>query len=178
MSALTIDFDTARIQSYLTGVIVPHCKVHWASWLSLIAAVLTFNHCFTLTFNVSESLPQSVFLVLKGDKANLVRGEYVAFTWAGGGPFKPGTGLLKRIGGIPGDRVASQGRDFFVNDEYVGTAKRYSKKGIKLETGPVGRLPAGRYYVRAPHVDSLDSRYALTGWVPIERIVGRAIPLL
>jgi conjugal transfer pilin signal peptidase TrbI len=28
--------------------------------------------------------------------------------------------------------------------------------------------------VRAPHPDSLDSRYALTGWVTQAQIIGRA----
>ena len=37
--------------------------------------------------------------------------------------------------------------------------------------------PAGRYYVRAPHPDSLDSRYRLTGWVSEEQIIGRAYAL-
>ncbi len=35
-------------------------------------------------------------------------------------------------------------------------------------------MPIGSYYVRAPHPDSLDSRYALTGWVSLSQIFGRA----
>ena len=38
-------------------------------------------------------------------------------------------------------------------------------------------LPAGRYYVRAPHPDSLDSRYRLTGWISDAQIIGRAYAL-
>jgi conjugal transfer pilin signal peptidase TrbI len=31
--------------------------------------------------------------------------------------------------------------------------------------------------VRAPHPDSLDSRYALTGWIAEDQIIGRAYAL-
>ena len=63
------------------------------------------------------------------------------------------------------------------NDIAVGTAKAVSRKGLPLDTGPVGVLPPGRYYVRAPHPDSLDSRYALTGWIAEDQIIGRAYAL-
>jgi conjugal transfer pilin signal peptidase TrbI len=49
--------------------------------------------------------------------------------------------------------------------------------GLPLELGPTGILPAGRYYVRAPHPDSLDSRYWLTGWISDAQIIGRAYAL-
>ncbi|PZR43703.1 MAG: hypothetical protein DI537_61865 [Stutzerimonas stutzeri] len=40
--------------------------------------------------------------------------------------------------------------------------------------GPVGVIQEGHYYMTAPNPDSLDSRYALVGWVSDEQIVGRA----
>jgi conjugal transfer pilin signal peptidase TrbI len=46
-----------------------------------------------------------------------------------------------------------------------------------LALGPTGVIPANHFYVYAPHKDSLDSRFALTGWIPLERVSGRAIPL-
>lgn len=177
MSFAVLDQLKPGLGDYVCKVMLPHWRIHWASWMSVVAAVLTFNHCFTLTFNVSESLPQSVFLVLKGDKRALGVGEYVAFTWAGGGPFVRGTGLLKQIGGVAGDQVTAIGRDFFVNGQFVGTAKVRSKKGMPLDIGPVGRIPANHFYMRAPHRDSLDSRYALTAWVSLDRVIGRAVPL-
>ena len=42
------------------------------------------------------------------------------------------------------------------------------------ETAAPGTLPDAAYYVRAPHPDSLDSRYRLTGWVSQAQIIGRA----
>ena len=52
-----------------------------------------------------------------------------------------------------------------------------SRRGEALEPGPTGLIPPGRYYVRAPHPDSLDSRYRLTGWVDASQIIGRAYAL-
>lgn len=174
--ALAASFP-ARAEVYGRTVLWPHLRVHWANWGSILAAVFTFNHCFTLTFNVSESLPQSVFLVLKGDKSALAIGEYVAFRWVGNEPFAPGTGLLKRVGGVPGDVVTAVDREFYVNGQAVGRAKSHSKMGRPLAIGPVGRIPADHYYMRAPHRDSLDSRYALTGWVSTDQVIGRAVPV-
>lgn len=165
------------LKDYASGVLVPHLRVHWANWIAIVGAILTFNHSFLISFNVSESLPQSVFLVLKGDKRALATGDYVAFRWVGGGPYKAGMGLLKRIRGVEGDRVETHGRDFYVAGQYVGHAKRLSKTGVPLALGPTGVIPAGHFYMSAPHKDSLDSRYALTGWIPVERVIGRALPL-
>jgi conjugal transfer pilin signal peptidase TrbI len=70
-----------------------------------------------------------------------------------------------------------QDRVFHVNGTPVGVAKALSRQGKPLEPGPTGILPAGRYYVRAPHPDSLDSRYRLTGWISESQIIGRAYAL-
>jgi conjugal transfer pilin signal peptidase TrbI len=59
----------------------------------------------------------------------------------------------------------------------VGYAKTVSRQGQPLDPGPTGTLPPGHYYVRAPHPDSLDSRYRLTGWIADAQIIGRAYAL-
>jgi conjugal transfer pilin signal peptidase TrbI len=101
----------------------------------------------------------------------------VAFRWPGGGPYPAGVTFVKVIAGIAGDEVTRADRDFFVNGAHVGEAKSVSREGAPLELGPTGVLPPGRYYVRAPHPDSLDSRYRLTGWISEEQIIGRAYAL-
>jgi conjugal transfer pilin signal peptidase TrbI len=78
---------------------------------------------------------------------------------------------------MPGDVVTRIDRDFFINGSHVGRAKPFSRQDVPLEPGPTGTLPAGRYYVRAPHPDSLDSRYRLTGWISQSQIIGRAYAL-
>ncbi len=143
----------------------------WAYVLiAVIAAVLPA--CFTLGINTSPSLPHRLYVIIKGTEP--AKGHLVAFRWQGGGPYAEGVTFVKVLAGLPGDTIAAVGRDFYVNEIYVGTAKPRSLSGTPLESGPVGILPSGRFYVQAPHPDSLDSRYALTGWIAQGQIIGRA----
>ena len=65
-------------------------------------------------------------------------------------------------------------RDYYVNEKFVGRAKPLSRAGKPLIPGPAGIIPPHRYYMAAPHPDSLDSRYALVGWVSDDQIIGKA----
>jgi len=144
-------------------------------YLLLIAEVVNFQAHFVLGLNATSSLPHRFFLIHKGELPGL--GQYVAFRWPGGGPYPAGVTFVKIIAGAAGDRVTRADRDFYVNDTHVGHAKSVSRHGVPLELGATGLLPAGRYYVRAPHPDSLDSRYRLTGWISEAQIIGRAYAL-
>lgn len=147
--------------------------VRWGAVYLLIAgAAAWFQAHYTLAFNVTESLPYRLFLIHKDEQPE--RGQYVAFRWRGGGPYPPGVTFVKEVAGEPGDLVTRVDHDFFVNGRYVGQAKPTSRKGLVLEPGPTGTLPGGTYYVRAPHPDSLDSRYQLAGWISQAQIIGRA----
>jgi conjugal transfer pilin signal peptidase TrbI len=149
---------------------------HVERWtlIYLLAALATmwFATHYTLGLNVTESLPGRLFLIERGEQPK--RGDYVAFRWNGGGPYPSGSTFIKLLAGMPGDEVTQLDGDYYVNCYPVGRAKRLSRQGIALEPGPTGTLPQGFYYVRAPHPDSLDSRYALTGWVKEAQIIGRA----
>jgi len=145
------------------------------SLLLLILAALLFRSCFTFGLNASPSLPHTLYLIHKGATAE--HGEYVAFRWHGGGPYPAGVTFVKIVAGMPGDTVNEVDRQFFVNDIPVGTAKRLSRKGAPLDIGPTGSIPSGQFYVKAPHPDSLDSRYRLTGWITQSQIIGRAYVL-
>jgi len=149
---------------------------HWSiAYLVVALAAIFFKMHFAFGLNSSESLPDRVFLIHKGELP--ARGQYVAFRWAGGGPYSAGVTFVKIAAGVPGDAVTRVGRDFFVNGDLVGTAKTQSRSGAPLDLGSTGELPPGRYYVRASHPDSLDSRYRLTGWVAENQILGRAYAL-
>jgi conjugal transfer pilin signal peptidase TrbI len=149
---------------------------HFRRWalVYLLAALATawFDANFTLALNVTESLPVRLFLIHRGEQPG--RGDYVAFRWLGGGPYPAGATFIKQVAGLPGDVVTQVDSDFFVNGHPVGRAKPLSRQGLKLEPGPTGTLPDGACYMRSPHPDSLDSRYALTGWVSQAQIIGRA----
>lgn len=130
---------------------------------------------YTVGINASLSLPHHVYLIRKGEMPQ--RGDYVAFRWHGSGPYPVGVTFIKILAGLPGDAVTCSGRSFYVNGLWVGEAKMTSKDGTSLDAGETGVLPPGRYYVRAPHPDSLDSRYRLTGWIGQSQIIGRAYVL-
>ena len=152
-----------------------HLRRWGFAYLLLVPGAALLQAHFAFGLNASPSLPQRLFLIHKGELPQ--RGQYVAFRWPGGGPYPAGVTFVKVIAGMPGDSVTRVDRDFFVNGQHVGQAKSASRRGDPLEPGPTGVLPAARYYVQAPHPDSLDSRYRLTGWVCESQIIGRAYAL-
>jgi conjugal transfer pilin signal peptidase TrbI len=130
------------------------------------------QHHYSFGLNASPSLPYRLFLIHKGEMPR--RGDFVAFRWAGGGPYPAGVTFIKVLVGVPGDQVSHEPEGFHVNGSPVGAPKRTSRHGEVLAPGPTGCIPNGRYYVQADHPDSLDSRYALTGWIRQSQIIGRA----
>ena len=152
-----------------------HLRRWGTAYLLIFVGAFLFQAHFCFGLNASASLSHRVFLIHKGE--NPRRGDYVAFRWHGGGAYRAGATFVKIISGLPGDTVTISDRDFFVNGTYVGKAKTTSRQGVPLDLGPAGELPAGRYYVRARHLDSLDSRYRLTGWISEAQIIGRAYAL-
>jgi len=149
-----------------------HLRRWGAPYLLMAVSMLWFDTYYAIGLNATESLHQQVFLIERGGRP--VRGDYVAFRWEGGAHYPTGTTFIKVIAGVPGDIVTQMDGEYFVNCFPVGQAKPVSRQGTALTPGPTGTLPEGRYYVRAPHPDSLDSRYALTGWVREAQILGRA----
>lgn len=148
---------------------------HWMVYGVLAIAALTFQHYFRIGVNATPSLPHTLYLIHKGEA--IKRGDYVAFRWHGGGPYAPGVTFIKIVAGVPGDTVSRVERTYYVNGSAVGTAKSRARDGQPLALMDPGVLKAGEYYVQAPHPDSLDSRYQLTGWIPRDRIIGRAYAL-
>lgn len=149
-------------------------------YLWLLAAMVAFSRYFTISINVSDSLPGVLFLVQKGAKPG--KGDLAAFRYNGGGPYERGSLFLKRVLGVPGSVVTATDRgggyrDYFVDGQFAGRAKPVSKGGMPLAPGPVGVIQEGHYYMAAPNPDSLDSRYALVGWVQNSQIVGRGIKI-
>jgi len=148
-------------------------QAHAARWgLAYLLVGLSawgFQRHYAIAVNLSPSLPQQVFLIEKGKPPQ--RGDLVAFRWQGHG--KPVT-FVKILTGLPGDTVHRVDRTYFVDSTAVGVTKTHSLKGAPLALGPAGTLPPGRYYVSAPHPDSLDSRYALVGWIAQDQIIGKA----
>lgn len=161
-----------RIIDLLTKLYALVRKYVWV-WVVVLIAAALFHKYYLLGFNTTYSLPQTCFLIEKGDFTPQ-RGDFMTFRWNGGGPYKAGQYFTKIVAGIPGDVITRKGRDFYVNGAYVGTAKTHSSSGQVLEAGKTGVLGEGEYYVMTPHPDSLDSRYAMTGWIKKQAVIGKA----
>ena len=168
LAAMLDRFDAARFRSQsLTHL----CRWGIAYAATGVGALWFYNH-YALGLNATHSLPGTIFLIERGTIPQ--RGEHVAFRWAGGGPYPIGVTFIKVLAGQPSDTVTRDGATFMVAGTAIGQAKQLRRRGEPLQPGPTGTLPEGSYFVFAPHPDSLDSRYALTGWISREQIIGRA----
>ena len=156
--------------------LIGHYKKHWILWAMSIVALIAFQLFFKLGINVTESLPSKAFLITKFDH-KVSKGDFVSFSWGGAEPYPKGVEFVKMVKGVPGDVVSYRGRLVFINDEFVAIAKPHSRTKKPLELGPSGVIPEGKYFVYATHPDSLDSRYALTGWIDQSSVRGRAYPI-
>jgi conjugal transfer pilin signal peptidase TrbI len=151
--------------------------------LAALGAALTAKaagealHRYRFALNETDSLPYWAFIADQAQRSPR-RGQLVVFI-PPPNPFYPtGMAFGKIVGGAPGDLVERRGQAFFVNGRFVGVAKTHAQDGRAVAPGPVGRIPAGRYFVYTPHKDSLDSRYAVIGWIPQRRILGLATPVM
>jgi conjugal transfer pilin signal peptidase TrbI len=168
-------------------MLLVHYRKWWKAYTLPLATVIVASFFVRLDVNVTPSLPDHLFLTVKGMPPNVERGDYIVFRWHGGGPVPEGTQLTKIVGGVPGDTVVmDEQRRFFIHkgdgtivvqDQFVGKAKTLSRTGEPLQAGPTGVIPPDHYYVLATHPDSLDSRYSLTGWIKKDAIVGRTFPV-
>jgi signal peptidase I len=129
----------------------------------------------------------------------LKRGDVVVFRM----PKDPSIAYIKRLIGLPGDEIEVRNSILYINgeeveQEYVGTFFEYEtdakpskgykevindKEFIVLDTKgwtpgdstPVFKVPNGYYFFMGDNRDnSLDSRFAETGFVPEQNLIGRA----
>ena len=183
----TVALKRLSIREYIR-LCSDHFKRNWWQYTLPVAVVFVLQLFIRIDVNLTESLPDRVFITVKGMTSNIQRGDYIAFEWPGGGPFPKGFHFVKIVAGLPGDKVrVDEERNFYIDkarsgtvlnqvsltENQMGRAKTHSKRGLPLELGPTGVVPAGHFYVYAPHPDSLDSRYALTGWIRQEAILGK-----
>ena len=137
--------------------------------------LLSVQQTTQLVIAASQSLPNRVYLVLKGTswqkgdivtiKDHRVSGEIVPY-------------LTKRVRGVEGDQLrgTTTGKVFNNNLE-IGTFQNHSSTGKRLHAIPSGVIPKGYVFVCGDHPQSFDSRYQEFGLVKVENIVGRSIPL-
>ncbi|WP_175971910.1 S26 family signal peptidase [Burkholderia sp. BCC0322] len=142
--------------------------------LSIVAAITWgLTPWYGLTFNMSTSLPGTLYFIRKGP-CHPRLGDTIAFRWHGGATYPAGLTFIKHVAGLPGDVVQVVGRDVWVNQTYIGYAKPLSLAGLALFPTNAGEIPPDHYFVATPNPNSLDSRYAIAGTVPQSAIVGEA----
>ena len=133
------------------------------------------------------------------------RGDVVVFRYPGVGEGDPNTGsdYIKRVVGLPGDRIAFRGQTLYVNDQavakapvgvYVGAGHGREMTGAgvfevdlgtrrhrSLEVAPFGNprtegsweVPAGHYFVMGDNRDH-SADSRVWGFVPERNLVGKA----
>lgn len=121
------------------------------------------------------------------------RGDVMVFKF----PVEPSINYIKRVVGVPGDRVRYDNKQLFINDEPVPQALIARLSGVDLLAETLGsaehqiyhsrnrrdpraegewQVPEGHYFVLGDNRDnSRDSRY--WGLVPDDHVVGRAFAI-
>lgn len=168
-----MNFPTLGQWKYVADVLGGHARRRW--WAYAFAAA-GFAYCgthFRIALNMSDSLPESMYLVVLDSQPTAV-GDFVAFEWQRNAFYRRNWVFVKRVAGLPGQTVSVTNRAVYIDGKTVGYAKPYSSHGIPLEPIKSGVIPAGYVYAEAPHPDSLDSRYSVTGLIQSSRVVGKA----
>jgi conjugal transfer pilin signal peptidase TrbI len=133
-----------------------------------------------LLFNWTPSLPYLVAWRV-APQAAWPRGDLVLYRFDGTAqqayPGLAGQPFFKVVRGLPGDRITVVDRIVHINGVAVGRAKSHTFDGRPLEPIAPGDVPAGFLYVQGTSPDSFDSRYAASGLVRAEQVLGRVRPL-
>jgi signal peptidase I len=113
-------------------------------------------------------------------RRDIRRGDIIVFK----SPEEPDRDLIKRVIGLPGDRLELRRKRMYVNDNrldepYVQFLESPSEDGppkpgdLREEYGPV-TVPEGQYFMMGDNRDnSQDSRY--WGFLPQEYVKGKAL---
>ena len=131
-----------------------------------------------LSFNISGSLPFRVFLTVRGKEISCGSGSIGLFRLKVRNPYWDyGAVFAKRFVGCPGDKLRTEGAEFYLNDKKIAVASGHDSNGVAVSSFRFdGVIPAGSYFVLGDGERSYDSRY--WGFVKKSWIVGRGFPLL
>lgn len=170
---------------------------------SMIPTLLVGDHLLVNKFIYGTKIPFTDKVVLPLQK--IERGDVIVFTYPNSerDPSKKGVYYIKRVVGLPGDRIDIQGRSLLINGDevpmqYIGSYnderngeefdeydedlygddhKVIFRKGKEnTNTGnfiPVTKVPEGKVFVMGDNRDNSQDS-RYWGFVPIENIAGKA----
>ncbi len=166
-----------------------------AWWLCLLIILpLAFAIKFKLAFNMTPSLKFKVAVIEKGLQPTN-HNDLVAYRWHGGASIPAGLEMVKRVVGMKGEQIelvalaASEDEPASLRvyahevvlrratgQEYARfKAKQFAKNGKPLAPIDSQVIRRGEYFVTADHPDSLDSRYAVTGLIHADQVIGKVV---
>ena len=192
----------AKLRAHLRSRL-PHVRRTLPRDMAILLVLYLLSRQVSVAWVLTDSVYTQAALILKGVPPR--QGELAAFAYTGGslsnyyadntvtqalralglsprldGPAK-GDGFIKYLIGVPGDRIEVEGRSVFLvtptGRKFAGLVKTHSKHGVPLTPIKPQTIPEGYVYMMAPHLDALDSRYALMGLVPATSIAGKGVAL-
>ena len=100
----------------------------------------------------------------------LARGDILVFKY----PQDPSKGYIKRLIGLPGDKVEIQAGEVWVNSNKLSEPYVDPKMNLSQRSQPAVDVPARSYYVLGDNRDnSSDSR--IWGFVPEELLIAKVV---
>jgi len=153
----------------------------------LIGLIAYLNQPKRIFPNTTVSLPAGLYYYVPGDvfdlhEGDLIRFNYVAPRWVRDRHWthkKESDTYLKKIAGVPGDRIVLNGREVSICPqsglpcEVVAKrmeTDRYGDAWPPLDIG--GVIPEDKFFVVGTHPASFDSRYY--GYVDRSQFLGKA----
>lgn len=143
-------------------------------WVVQISWYLMHN-LYAIGVNVTDSLPHTVFWIKKGALPT-TQDKYLVFKKEGNKRYG-NSSFVKCIGGRANDLIIESNNEYFINGNYLGTAKAFSKDGEPTEKTLPGIIPKGHYFVYSLHKDSYDSKYKEVGLIAASDVIGVAYPI-
>ena len=125
-----------------------------------------------------QCLPSHRWFLIDRHDRDVTQGGIVAFAALGLGPyFRDGQTIVKRVAGVPGDRVEVGLEAVRINGAAVGEGLALARA---LKRPPTDFLrddivPPGHLWMMGATADSFDSRY--WGFLPERQVIGRAYAL-
>jgi signal peptidase I len=140
------------------------------------------DHVFISFISYGLRLPFTGIWLLRRGRPQ--RGDLVLY-YPESPDLPPGAGLMGRIAGLPGERVAFEEGRLFINGKPIETPRALSEENftVSLPEAKYGRgtakeftlVPENQYFILTEKADEDEIHDSRTlGWQPLERIHGRA----